>query len=172
MKNAKLLVALVLFTSCTCSEVDVVPLSPIVITVDAPMVGLTMTQALMPGSQLVRFKLVNTASERSAVGKILVKDSHKTLNDGVMYQFWYSDQNSTNFMANKLGEPSELAPTDILIIEGGSCRYVTVTIADLGRAVHGDGFQLSLIGYTWQAEGEQHDEVLPQPLTGGTLVKQ
>ncbi|OGH69204.1 MAG: hypothetical protein A3I29_03435 [Candidatus Magasanikbacteria bacterium RIFCSPLOWO2_02_FULL_44_11] len=118
----------------------------VVVTGDAPASGSSYTQAVLSGTQLGRFKITNFGSSLVFVTKATLAD--KGSHSGSMsYRLYYSDQNSSNYVANTAAVASDSMDFgDLSVqvpIDGGSYRYFTVAVYS-SAASSGDSWQVAV----------------------------
>ena len=130
-------------------------------TADAPTAGSSATQAIIAGTQLARIKIMNNGSSKVTISGIQFTDSGSHTGTTTSYTLKYSSQNSTDYTANTASSTawasggagdsvnfSNLgAHSGTFDIDGGSYRFVTVSIQGLGptsAGTSGDNWQLSI----------------------------
>jgi hypothetical protein len=132
------------FTSTsTVSSAGTLPM--ILITADAPVpAGSSITQAVLRGTQLGRFKVTNMGWVKATVEKIALADYGTHTGTSTMFDLVYSDQNSSNYTQNSVGTQQNnlIFNNTSISIDGGAYRYVTVVLKDLGQSTSGDSYGL------------------------------
>ncbi len=170
-------------TAAVVGKTYITPFS-VSVTADAPTAGSSVTQAILAGTQLARIKLTNNGSAKVTITGIKFTNSGSTAGTTSTFKLWYSDQNSTNYLgtvaSSTMGFTNTLSNIDFsslatagstFTIDGGTSRYVTVTVAALGgSSTSGDTYQLSIasvgdITYTAQETDLGYDS----NNTGGAL---
>lgn len=125
--------------------------APFTITVNAPVPDTELTQAVLAGTQLARFKITNTSSNLLIVNGLTFTNEGNAPSD-VEYRLVLSDLNSTNYAQNKLSTTTTLIFADEFTVDGGSFRYITVAVAKIGSAKTGNTFKMALTDCNWIAE--------------------
>jgi hypothetical protein len=124
------------FTKAVSSTTAVNTLPMILITADAPVpAGSSVTQAILRGTQLGRFKVTNMGWVKATVEKIALADYGTHTGTSTLFDLVYSDQNSTNYTQNSVGTQNNLIFNNTSIsIDGGAYRYITVVLKALMTA--------------------------------------
>lgn len=122
------------------------------ITGDSPSAGSSLTQAVIAGTQIGRFKITNNGNAKITINGIKFTDSGSHSGATTSYSLKYSDQNSTNYtqntasstQANSVDFSALSTQGTPFTIDGGAYRFVTVSILTPGATITGDNFQLSI----------------------------
>jgi|GEM_PF-3786742 hypothetical protein len=168
----------------------------VVITGDSPSAGSSQTMTILSGTQLGRFKITNNGNAKVTITDLKFTDNG-THTGTPTYKLRYSNLNSNNYTANIVsGTFSSVDFSNLslspLTIDGGTYRYVAVTINTLGGAISGDSWQLAVtklgdikysvsetdLGYDANGNGSIMDTIFSLPVslgnipTLGQLIKQ
>lgn len=177
------------FTKAVSSTTAVNTLPMILITADAPVpAGSSVTQAILRGTQLGRFKVTNMGWVKATVEKIALADYGTHTGTSTLFDLVYSDQNSTNYTQNSVGTQNNLIFNNTSIsIDGGAYRYITVVLKDLGGSVSGDSYGLYVhpgitstfsaleydLGFDYTLDGDLNDtaygEIQGKPVLGAVV---
>jgi|GEM_PF-4803825 hypothetical protein len=169
----------------------------VTITAEAPSPGSSQTQYVGAGTPTGRFKVVNYGTAQIGIPgpkytDICVHTGNTTTNG-----LKYSDQTSNNYTANtacvsngSVDFSGVNGGAPIFSIDGGAYRYLTTTIKDIGGAVSGDCWELTVaklgdatycvigydLGYAPKGDGDYTQTVCGLPMNGrpslGVIVKQ
>lgn len=163
----------------------------VTLTAEAPVAGSSMTQAILAGTHLGRFRITNLGTAKITVTSLSFVDSGTHTGNTTTFRLYYSDQNSSNFTGNTaaLARPTVDFTGLDFSIDGGAMRYVTVAIHNIGLAAYGDTFQLSAptlgsgrfsvaetdLGFDANINGSIMDTITNLPMDGkpmlGTYIK-
>jgi len=129
------------------------------ITGDAPAAGSSVTQAIAAGTQLGRFKITNSGNAKVTITGLRITNGGTTPMGTPTFNLKYSDQNSSNYTANTASSSQVMNVASSTIdfsslgtsggsssftIDGGSYRYVTVSLQTATGVAAGDSFSLSI----------------------------
>lgn len=170
------------------------PIYPYVtITADSPAPGSSVTQAVTTGTAIGRFKIVNNGNSRVTLEHLKFNDLGSHLGLGTKYRLHFSSQNSTDYTSGMMAGSSsstDFQPALDVVIDGGSYRYFTVVIDQIGVAMSGDWWQLEVsrdgdvtfkvaevdLGFDANGNGVLTDTIGGQATVGnpraGALIKQ
>lgn len=115
-----------------------------------PTAGSSTTQTIGAGSTLGRFKVTNQGNAPVTLTDITFTDNGSHSGSSARYTLYSSDQGSSNYTGYSIATSSSdsLAFTGLssanLTINGGSFRYLTVTLSDATGVLSGNSFSLSV----------------------------
>ncbi len=121
---------------------------PFVVAVSAEYPTIDLIHPVSTGTVLARVKVMNFGNAPVRMDRFQFTDFGIHSGAGTTYNLWYSDQNSTNYtqnlaQGNSAGLYFNSFASSAFVIDGGSWRYVTVTL-NLIAASSGDKWQLSV----------------------------
>ncbi|MFA5933781.1 MAG: hypothetical protein WC795_00970 [Candidatus Paceibacterota bacterium] len=159
-----------------------------------PTNGSSTTSNVGAGTVLGRFKVTNNGSAQVTLTNAKFTDSGAHTGTAARYTVYASSENSSDYLANSL----EVSGTDSVdfgsltattTINGGSYRYITVTISTVTTVAIGDTFSLSIanigdlkfsvteanLGYDGEQDGDITGTITALPADGkpalGTIQK-
>jgi hypothetical protein len=119
----------------------------VVVSGETPSAGSSVTQTVTSGTVIGRFKVQNNGSAQIRLTHVKFTDNGTNSTTTETYKLWYSDENSSNYTANVGGTSTS---TDFgalgtpITLNGGSYRYLTVTVENATGLASGDSFNLAV----------------------------
>ncbi len=150
----------------------------VVVTGETPTNGSTNLTSMGAGTTLGRFKVMNNGSAQITLTHATFTDTGSHTGTDERYRVYASSENSNDYTANTLETSGSdtfafgsLAST--ITINGGSYRYLTVTLSTVGSVAAGDSYSLSVaslgdlkfsvteanLGYDATQNGDQADTI-------------
>jgi hypothetical protein len=124
----------------------IVPFS-VVVSGETPSAGSSVTQTVTSGTVIGRFKVQNNGSAQINLTHIKFTDNGTNSSATETYKLWYSDENSSNYTAHIAAGSTSVdfgALGTPITLNGGSYRYLTVTVDDAAGLASGDSFNLAV----------------------------
>lgn len=166
----------------------------VLVTGDSPTSGSTTQSSLGSGTQIARFKVTNNGSAQVTLTDATFTNSGSHTGSASRYTVYASSENSNDYTANSLAvSGSDTVAfgtlTTSVTLNGGSYRYLTVTLSTAGSVATGDTFSLSVaslgdikysvaesnLGYDGNQDGDLADTISSLKADGkpalGTLYK-
>ncbi|HBB02960.1 MAG: hypothetical protein US89_C0004G0023 [Candidatus Peregrinibacteria bacterium GW2011_GWF2_38_29] len=113
---------------------------------DVPAPGSVVEQTIVAGTVLGRFKVINNGSAQIELTNVKLQDNG-THTGTVLYKLYASQENSSNYIDTLLATGTSVdfsTLSTFITINGGAYRYLSIMVSNIGDAVAGDSWQLSV----------------------------